>query len=348
MIRPRKTVEEMPRYDPPLEGRRDKLRLDFNENTQGPSPKALEVLRNATPEMLSTYPEYADAYGFFARHWGVDISNILATNGTDEAIRIIFNTFINEGDVVVLPAPSYALFELESVLFGADIRRVYYNDDLSFPVERMAEAAKGAKLVVVVNPNNPTGTSVPQDAIARIASEAELVLVDEAYSEFNKTTALPLLEEMKNIILTRTFSKAFGLAGLRLGFAISSPEIISTLKKVASPYSVNTLALACAMATLKDNDYIARYVDEVIEARAELIEGLKEMGFDVFDSEANFVVCRIGKDAGAYAAALREQGILVRDRSSYPLLEGCIRMGVGTRDQVRTLLDALKGIKGAI
>ncbi|HHN81137.1 MAG TPA: aminotransferase class I/II-fold pyridoxal phosphate-dependent enzyme, partial [Methanomicrobia archaeon] len=122
MIRPRKTVEEMPRYDPPLEGRRDKLRLDFNENTQGPSPKALEVLRNATPEMLSTYPEYADAYGFFARHWGVDISNILATNGTDEAIRIIFNTFINEGDVVVLPAPSYALFELESVLFGADIR----------------------------------------------------------------------------------------------------------------------------------------------------------------------------------------------------------------------------------
>jgi len=335
----------MPRYDPPLEGRRDKLRLDFNENTQGPSPKALEVLKNVTPEMLSTYPEYKDAYVFFARHWGVDSANILATNGTDEAIRIIFNTFIGEGDVVVLPAPSYALFELESILFGADIRRVYYNDDLSFPTGRMIEASRGAKLVVVVNPNNPTGTSVPLEAIARIAQEAELVLVDEAYSEFNRTTALPLLEDHDNIILTRTFSKAFGLAGLRLGFAISTPEVISTLKKVASPYSVNTLALACAKATLTDRDYISRYVDEVIEARGELISGLRELGFDVFDSDANFVVCRIGDDAKAYAAALRDRGILVRDRSSYPLLKGCIRMGVGTKEQVRTLLEVLGKIQ---
>lgn len=345
MIRPRRTVEAMPRYDPPLEGRRGKLRLDFNENTRGPSPKVLEALASVTPEAIATYPEYKAAYGRFAAHFGVDPAGMLATNGTDEAIRVIFATYIEEGDTVVLSSPTYALFEIESALSGADVRRVMYNPDLSFPDRAFIEAARGARMAVVVTPNNPTGTAVGIDTIRALAETCEIVLVDEAYYDFNGVSALPLLAEYDNIIVTRTFSKAYGLAGMRLGFAFASPDTISTLRKVASPYSVNTLVLACALATLDDQAYIDAYIDEIRASRTRLIEGLRALGYETFDSCANFVVCRVGPDATDVARSLEARGILVRDRSSYPLLEGCIRISVGTHENTAQVLAAMGEIR---
>lgn len=336
----------MPRYDPPLEGRRDKLRLDFNENTRGPSPNVFKALASIRPEDIATYPEYRDAYEYFSRFFGVGRECLLATNGTDEAIRVIFGTYVGEGDKVVLTSPTYALFDLESAYAGASVVKVAYNEDLTFPRESMLKAAEGARMVVVVTPNNPTGTPVGLDDIRELARRSEIVLVDEAYFDFHKVSAIPLLEEFSNIIITRTFSKAYGLAGMRLGFVIAPGEIISTLRKVASPYSVNTIVLKCAMATLDDTKYISDYIDEVIISRSRLIEGLRRMGYQVFDSKANFVICRIGDDASRVAKELEARGILVRDRSSYPLLEGCIRISAGTVSDTQRVLEAMDDIRG--
>ncbi len=344
MISPKKNVQAMSRYDPPLEGRRDKLRLDFNENTRGPSPRVLEVLGSLTPEIISTYPEYDDAYDYFAKSFALDRSRLLACNGTDEAIRIIFNTYIGEGDTIVLPTPTYALFGIESTLAGAEIKEVFYNKDLSFPSSEVIAASEGARMVVMVNPNNPTGTAVENDTIREVAKRAEIVLVDEAYYEFNQRTALSLLDKYDNIIVTRTFSKVYGLAGLRLGLVMAHPSTISTLRKVASPYSVNSLSLLCAKATLEDMDYINAYIKEVMASRTQLIEGIRALGITAYDSRANFVVCRFGDNAKIIDEELRKRGILVRDRSSYPLLEGCLRIGVGTPQQTRTVLSAIEDI----
>ncbi len=346
MINPKKTVAAMPRYDPPLEGRRDKLRLDFNENTRGPSPNVFKALAAIKPEDIATYPEYGAAYDYFARFFGVKRECLLATNGTDEAIRVIFGTYIGQGDKVVLPSPTYALFDLESAFAGADVVKVPYNEDLTFPRDAMLAAAEGARMVVVVTPNNPTGSAVALDDIRELAKRSEIVLVDEAYFDFHKVSALPLLEEYDNILVTRTFSKAYGLAGMRLGFVIASQDAIHTIRKVASPYSVNTIVLKCAMATLDDINYISEYIEEVIISRKKLIEGLRRLGYQVFDSEANFVVCRIGDDASLVARELESRGILVRDRSSYPLLEGCIRISAGTIDDTQRVLETMADIRG--
>ncbi len=346
MINPKKTVAAMPRYDPPLEGRRGKLRLDFNENTRGPSPNVFKALASIKPEDIATYPEYGGAYKYFARFFGVERGCLLATNGTDEAIRVIFGTYVGPGEKVVLPSPTYALFDLESAFAGADVVKVPYNEDLTFPRDAMLAAAEGARMVVVVTPNNPTGSAVALDDIRELATRSEIVLVDEAYFDFHKISALPLLEEYDNILVTRTFSKAYGLAGMRLGFIIASQDTIRTLRKVASPYSVNTIVLRCAMATLDDTHYTTDYIDEVIISRKKLIEGLRRLGYKAFDSDANFVVCRIGDDASRVATELEKRGILVRDRSTYPLLEGCIRISAGTIGDTQRVLGAMADIRG--
>jgi len=346
MINPKKRVQDMPYYDPPLEGRRSLMRLDFNENTRGPSPKAMDVLRNAGPELLSAYPEYSKAYERFSSYYGLDKDCILASNGTDESIRLIYNAYVGEGDRVVLPVPTFAIFESESRLQGADLEKVPYNKDLSFPENRLIEQCEDAQLTIIVNPNNPTGTSADISVIEKAVWRSELVLVDEAYAQFSKRTSLDLVKEYDNIIVTRTFSKACGLAGLRLGLAFASPEIISTLKKVSSPYSANALAIECACATLDDDEYVASYIDEVKKSRERLTKGLADLGLTPFRSDANFVLCKVGKDVKSVVGALREKGVLVRDRSSYELLEGCLRIGAGTMEETEYVLSALKDILG--
>ncbi|MHC1605523.1 MAG: histidinol-phosphate transaminase [Candidatus Methanofastidiosia archaeon] len=344
MIEPKKYIQKIPLYDPPLEGRKEKLRLDFNENTVGPSPKVAEVLKRIDPQIISSYPEYNRAYTFFSKFYNIEKGNILATNGTDEAIQLIFDAYVSPGDKVVIPTPTFAIFKLEASLAEATTKEIMYNKDLSFPVEGTINASQDAKLTIIVNPNNPTGSAVDQKIIEKIISSARLVLVDEAYFDFYKKTSLPLVKEYDNIIVTRTFSKAYGLAGLRLGLAFASEDIISTLKKVSSPYSVNSLALECGIAALKDQNYLNKYVEESVASREILKKELEKMGLVVFNSNANFVVCRFGKNASRIAKKLKEKGILVRDRSSYPLLEGCLRIGAGTIKQTEAFITALKKI----
>lgn len=347
-IKPRKAIEAMRKYDPPLEKREGKLRLDFNENTFGCSPKVIAALKEVKAEEIATYPEYGKFIKKLATYLNLNKEELLLTNGTDEAIRVVMETFLeNKSDEIILPTPTFAMFKVSASLIEAKVILVLYNKDLSFPTKRILNRITDeTKLIILVNPNNPTGTSIKEEDIIKIVEKAKnsLVLIDEAYYQYYGQSAKGLIKDYDNIIVLQTFSKAFGLAGLRLGYAISNKEIITSLKKVISPYSVNVLALIAASAALEDLDFVDNYVKEIKESRIFLEKELKKLGIKTFPSEANFLLVNFGDSCNEVYQKLKEKGILVRDRSSYPLLKDCLRITLGTTEQTKKLVKEIKNI----
>ncbi len=351
MIEPRPVVQKLEPYCAPPEGRKGKLRLDFNENTLGCSPAVLKVLRELTDEDISVYPEYNELRALLARHCSpygeLHPRNILLTNGSDEALRYIFDAYLDKGQEVIIPVPTFAMIPIYARLRQAKIKEVLYNRDLSFPVRRVLSAITGStRIVVLVNPNNPTGTEILPRDVERIVRKAagSLVVIDEAYHQYLARSAIELIGKYPNVLVIQTLSKAYGLAGLRVGYVLGTADAIAALSKVISPYSVNSVACACAKAALTDRRYVAAYVTQVKSAKKFLRAGLARLGLKVYPSGANFYLVKFGEKAGFVVEALRRSGILVRDRSSEPLLEGCVRVGVGTRDQCEVLLDSLRRI----
>jgi histidinol-phosphate aminotransferase len=332
-------------YSPPTGGRAGKLRLDFNENTVGCSPRVIEcVQRFLTADALSIYPEYHDALVHLSQFFGVATDEFTMTNGTDEAIQVLVNTFIDDGGDVLLLKPSYAMYRFYAELAGAAVRELDYNlTDLSFPLEELTAAITPAtRAVLIANPNNPTGTGVSLDGIRRIleAASQAAVLIDEAYFEFSGVTALPWIRDYKNLFVSRTFSKAYGMAAMRCGCLFSSAENVRWLRKAQSPYSVNMLAAVAARAAVEDREYVAKYVSEVLDARAVVCQGLERLGISYFPSQANFVLFQAGDRAIPLRDALRAQGVLVRDRSYE--IAGCVRVTIGTRAQATRFLEELE------
>jgi histidinol-phosphate aminotransferase len=346
-LRPRDAVLKMAPYSPPTGGRADKLRLDFNENTVGCSPRVLAALRDClTPGSLTIYPEYTDAKKEVAAFFGVAPEALLFTNGTDEAIQVLVNTYVDDGDDVLLMRPSYAMYRFYAEVAGGAIRELEYcAGDLAFPLEAFLSAIRpGTRAVIIANPNNPTGSAIDLHAIESIlrAAPGAAVLIDEAYFEFYGVTALPLIERYPNLFVSRTFSKVYGMAAMRMGCLFSRPVNIAYLHKAQSPYSVNALAVMAAREAIRDSGYIENYVAEVHAARGLLRAGLDELNIPYFPSQANFILMRIGPRAIEVRDRLREKGVLVRDRSYE--IEGCVRVTVGTREQVRRFLRELKEI----
>jgi len=346
-IKPRPAVLAMAPYSPPTAGRLGKLRLDFNENTVGCSPRVIDALRHCvTEDSLAIYPEYGEAKPAIAAYFRVRPEQFLFTNGTDEAIQIFLNTYVDAGQQVLLLAPSYAMYRFYAQVAGAKIREVAYPPPgMEFPLQELLDAiGPETRAVLLANPNNPTGTGVSLLGIERILHRAKkaVVLVDEAYYEFSGVTALSEIERVPNLFVCRTFSKVFGMAAMRLGCLFSHPANIALLHKVQSPYSVNSLAVLAAQAAVEDTAYIEAYVAEVLAARELLSVGLERLGISFVPSSANFVLARIGPRAIEVRDALRDRGILVRDRSYEA--PGAVRMTVGTREQTRRLLDALEEI----
>ncbi|MGD0201444.1 MAG: histidinol-phosphate transaminase [Bryobacteraceae bacterium] len=345
--RPRPAVLKMAPYSPPTAGRADKLRLDFNENTVGCSPRVLEDLRaRLSAAQLAVYPEYGEAKRDLAAFFGVAPEGLLFTNGTDEAIQVVLNTYVDDGQEVLLLRPSYAMYRFYAELAGAALREIDYRPaDLAFPLEELLEAIGPAtRALIIANPNNPTGTGIGAEAIASILEKAAgaAVLIDEAYFEFCGVTALPLLKRYPNLFVSRTFSKVFGMAAMRMGCLMSRAENIGWLHKAQSPYSVNMLAVAAARAAIQDRAGIEGYVAEVLAARELLREGLDRLGIGYYPSQGNFLLMRVGPRAIEIRDRLREKGVLVRDRSYE--LPGCVRVTVGTREQMRRFLDELARI----
>ncbi len=345
--RPRQAVLNMAPYSPPTAGRSGKLRLDFNENTVGCSPRVLEFLRQRlSANELSVYPEYGEAKAAVARFFGVPAENLLFTNGTDEAIQVLINTYVDDGDEVLLLRPSYAMYRFYSDVAGAAVREIGYRDrDLSFPLEELLEAAGPAtRAILIANPNNPTGSAVSLRGIERILDRAPgaAVLIDEAYFEFCGTTALPLLASRPNLFVSRTFSKAFGMAAMRIGCLMSQAANIGFLHKAQSPYSVNTLAVLAASVAIQDRAYIENYVAEALLARETLCRGLERLGIGYYPSQGNFILAKIGPRSIEIRDRLREKGVLVRDRSYE--IAGAVRITAGTCEQAGRFLDELEKI----
>jgi histidinol-phosphate aminotransferase len=333
-------------YSPPTAGRSGKLRLDFNENTVGCSPRVIEAIRGVEAEGLAVYPEYGEAKAAIARYFRVAPDQFVFTNGTDEAIQVFINTYIDDQQEVVTLKPSYAMYRFYAEVAGAKVTEVPYpQPEMEFPLDAVLNAIMPeTRAVLLANPNNPTGTAVSLEGIARILRKARkaAVLIDEAYYEFSGITALPEIARAPNLFVCRTFSKVFGMAAMRLGCLFSHEANIQYLHKAQSPYSVNMLAVTAAQAAVEDTEYVQNYVVEALAARELLSIGLERLGIRYVPSSANFVLGRFGARAVEVRDALSARGILVRDRSYEA--PGCVRITVGTREQTRQLLAALEEV----
>jgi histidinol-phosphate aminotransferase len=335
-------------YSPPSAGRSGKLRLDFNENTVGCSERVTEAIKRALDyrQALSIYPEYGEAKQAVAHYFQVSPEQFVFTNGTDEAIQVLVNTYVDARQEVVVLKPSYAMYRFYSEVAGAKVVEVGYpQPGMEFPLQELLDAiTPETRAVMFANPNNPTGTGVSLLGIERILKRARkaVVLVDEAYFEFCGVTALTEIERVPNLFVSRTFSKVFGMAAMRLGCLFSHQDNVKYLHKAQSPYSVNSLAIVAAQAAIQDQSYIESYVAEVLAARELLCVGLEKLGIRYVPSSANFVLGDFGKRAIEVRDALREQAILVRDRSYEA--PGCVRITAGTREQTRRLLVALEEV----
>lgn len=343
---PRVRVRSVTEYHPPL-GNRDGLRLDFNENTIACSPAVLEVLAQISAGALTRYPEREPVEAIVAERLGVAPSCVALTNGVDEAIHVLFQAFLDGGEELLLPVPTYSMYQVYASMTEARVVTVPADEEFRFPYESLLAAiTPRTKIIAVANPNSPTGSTATVEQIANIAERAPhaVVLVDEAYFHFHGETVIGLIEQTPNLMVARTFSKAYGLAGLRVGILIGGAEHMQWIRRVLSPYSVNQLALACIPAALNDTRYLNWYVDEVLAARAEFEAVLNSAGVQWWPSRANFLLVRIGSAHGEFVRHMNELGVLVRDRSKDPGCDGCVRITIGTRDQMRHAAKALQEV----
>jgi len=390
----RAAVEKMRAYNPPLEGRTKKLRLDFNENPIGCSPKVRQALARLTSAEICSYPEQETVRRQMAKYFSVTPDELLLTNGTDEALHVIVSTFVEPNDAVLLVEPTYAMYRFYSELAGAQIAAPRYTKEMQFPWQEVQAILKGenvspsarspqqegfpgaAPLILsrvrakqpplkptsevdfsnqrstpprvffLPNPNSPTGNLLSLPELRRLLTAAKntMVVIDEAYFEFSGVTVIPWIRRHANLIVTRTFSKTAGLAGLRLGCIFVDRHMAATMRKSQSPYPVNAAALAAAEAAMQDRAFIQRTVREVKAGRQQLQRGLKRLSIPYFPSGGNFLLVYLGDRAKKIVATLDRKGILLRDRSSDFHGQGYVRITAGTPAQTGSLLRELEAI----
>ena len=346
MLSPRKAASAIPSYHPPLAGR-EGLRLDFNENTVGCSPRVLERLRSLTAENLACYPERQPIENRVADFLGVSGSELLLTNGVDEAIHLLCETYLDPGDEALIVVPTYSMYRIYITAAGAKVISILAGKDFDFPIAALCDRVTDrTRLIAIANPNNPTGTFAPAEQLLQVtqSAPAAAVLIDEAYFEFYGKTLLHRRNECPNLFVTRTFSKAYGLAGLRIGVLIGDADQMPVLRRVCSPYNVNAIALACLPDAIADQNYIDRYVNEILQSRTRLENTLQTRGIPFWPSQANFVLARVGptpSESTIFVEQMRRRGILVRDRSADHGCEGCVRFTLGPQEHANRLLSAL-------
>jgi histidinol-phosphate aminotransferase len=343
-VQARRAVLEMPEYHPPLAGR-NALRLDFNENTFAPSPRVMERLLAQTAEGITKYPEREPVERIVAAHFGLKPEEVLLTNGVDEAIHLMCVTFLEAEDEALIATPSFFMYDVSIQMMTPHLVTVQSDSTLGFPIERfMAAITERTKLIIVASPNNPTGATVSREDLLAIAAAAPqaVLMVDEAYYHFDGESVMGDLEDMPNLIVARTFSKAYGLANLRIGMLAGSAELLKYVRKVSSPYNVNGVALNCLPAAIEDEAYLAWYVEQVRVGRERMMGGLAELGVPYFPSHANFVLMNIGPKHKEFVQAMRTHGVLLRDRSTDPGCDGFVRITIGVEEHVTRGLAALK------
>jgi histidinol-phosphate aminotransferase len=346
MLNPREAVLAMREYHPPLAGRVG-LRLDFNENTEGCSPRVLERIRQTTAEDLARYPERLPVETIVAKYLSLAADHVLLTNGVDEGIHLLCETYLEAGDEAVIVTPTFGMYEVLAEATGARVTRAQCEGGFRFPLVTALSAITGkTRLIAIASPNNPTGTVASREEVLRICEAAPYaaVLVDEAYYDFHGETLIGEIGRRPNLFIARTFSKAYGLAGLRAGILAGDAEQMRSVRRVASPYNVNAVALLALPAALEDREHVACYVAQVQQGRERLRSTLDQLGIRYWPSHANFLLLYIGERHRDFVAGMRQRGILVRDRSGDPGCDGCVRITIGTKAQMDQVLPVLEQV----
>ena len=330
------TPGEQPKPGTPI------IKLNTNENPYPPSPKALEILRNLDAEWLRRYPDpYArDFCHAVSEALAVPTDGIVVTNGSDDLLNILIRACAEGQRKVVYPMPSYVLYRTLASLQPAEVVEVPYPLNYRLPIDELVAA--GGAVTLIATPNSPSGHLVPLNDLRQLASRVSGVLaIDEAYVDFADYSAISLVREFDNVIILRTLSKGYSLAGLRLGFGIANPKIISGLFKVKDSYNVDAVAILVGTAAMKDQEYKNACAEKVKRSRSKLATDLKQIGFKVRDSQGNFLlVTPPNNQAAAIYQALKEQNILVR-YFDLPGLDDKLRITVGTDEQNQKLLQAI-------
>ena len=321
------------------------VKLNTNESPLPPSPRVIAAINAAAGESLRLYPSptAAPARRAIAKHFGLDEAQVIVGNGADDLIEMCFRAFAGAGDRVAYPTPTYPLLVSLCLVHDAIPSPNPSGEMFTWSTELMDDPAP---LKFLVNPNSPTGTWHAGPSVERALFRSQgVVVLDEAYVDFAVESQLPLLARHENLLIVRTMSKSYALAGMRIGFALGSPALIAALDAVKDSYNVDRLAIVAAKAAIEDTDHHRKIVDHVVKERVWLEAQLAELGFEHSPSEANFVFVKppLGNSAAAVADALRERRILIRHYDLDPI-EGWFRITIGTRPQHERLLTALREI----
>jgi len=331
----------------------DIVKLASNENPLGASPCALTAARAALDE-ISLYP---DGNGFalkdaLTKRYGVALNQVVLGNGSNDVLELTAHAFLTVGDRAVYSDHAFAVYPLATQAVGAtgiSVKAQDYGHDLT--AMRMAAVAHQAKLIFIANPNNPTGTFLSGEALHEFLSllpQSILVVLDEAYNEYLPEScrydSVSWLSEFPNLLVSRTFSKAYGLASLRVGYALGNPQVIDMLNRVRQPFNVNSVAQAAAVAALQDAEFVQRTFELNLQGMAQLTEGLRALGLPYIPSFGNFVSFHINNAAQVYRRLL-ELGVIVRPIGNYALPD-YLRVSIGLESQNQKFLSAMKQILG--
>jgi len=337
--RMRSTTRQFKRYYNPDVG--DAIRMDTNTNVLGSNPAASKFL--ASQKMnINDYPNtYSDGLrDALAELYGLERENFVVGSGSDETLDIAFKTFTEWSDNVTVPVPSYTLYDYFVSMNGGKVCAVDLTKDFQLDVDAMLKP--NSKVIIMPSPNNPTGNSFRRKDIEEILNRSKsIVIVDEAYGEYAGTSMIPRVNEFDNLVVMRTFSKAYAMAGLRIGYSVSNKNIADMMNCVKIPYSLNILSEGAAIAAVKDQDFIKRSVELVNKNRKPLSDGLKKLGFEPFPSDANFILARSPMDHDALTGGLKKRGVLIRDFGSKRRTENCVRTTIGTKELNDVLLKKM-------
>jgi histidinol-phosphate aminotransferase len=331
-------------YEAPAEGRSDKLRLDFNENTAGCSPTVRRALAKLTAKQLGMYPEYQAPTMHIARHFGVRPEEFLLTNGGDDALRVFFDTFVEAGSSILICEPTFPMYRYYAEISGARISVLHYGREMEFPLENVIAALrKKPRVLFISNPNNPTGTLLQASELRQIlkAAKQTAVVMDEAYGEFSGFSAVTWIRKYPQLFIAKTFSKVTGLAALRLGAVIASEASLALVRRAMPPFPVNLAALVAAEAALADRATMRGYVSEVKRLRAWLAGQLGRLSVKTYPSAGNFILANFGPSGPALFRTLESKGILLRDKSK-EMGDGFVRITIGTSSEMRRLLKTIR------
>ena len=331
----------------------DGLRLHQNENTGGCSPRVLEALAKLRADQIGFYPAYAGATEAVAAYLGVPADLVTLTNGLDEGIMALAVAYLRPsvgGPVLeaVVPEPAFEIFRFDTAVAGGTLVQVMPRPDFSFPLDDVVAAmTERTRVVFLTNPNNPTGVSMPLDAIRRLAGcvpKGAVVFVDEAYAEFSGISFIPEVASYPNVIVGRTFSKAFGLAGLRIGCMVGAPDTMDPIRRAVPVYSVNVAAAAAIQAALGDLDHLNGYLRQVTESKALLYAACDRLGLTYVKSDANFVLVCAGARTGELVDGAFERSVYIRDRSTEPGCAGCIRIAAGIVEHTKRCIAVMEEV----